>query len=570
MKRYHSFVFSLLALIMAGTVFSSCSDVFETQSSSVAFEKDNQIDSPNDSLYSVMGILSQLQKLGDRYVLLGELRGDLMEATPNAVTDLQEISNFEMTSSNQYSQKYDYYQVINNCNYALAHMDTTLAIGGSRLMLPEYVQIKVIRAWTYWQLALAYGNVQWIEKPVMSLEASLAQYPQKNQEELAALLIKELEPYIAVRALDYGYVDGYSSRQMFIPAALLLGDFYLFLNRYSDAANAYYTYIKNNRLTVTDSYASYWSRDSRVTADLRNASSYASEVISQLVYSSLPAAYHPTLIRLAYNDVPSIVPSSAFVSSMTHAMHFYTEAGNLTIGAYFEGDLRGQATCSTGEVQAGAYWSGDLGTATTQRTYITKYNSVATEVAQGYDPQNSALKHLTFVRALPLVRTPLLYLRFAEALNRLGKPSMAFAVLKYGLTLNVMQDSTKVMKGELGGETYTDFSWIKSTDNGANIGTAQRGRGRGLPLDRTNFVIPDYSAKGEEAHSDSIEFVENCIVDEMAAESCFEGNRFFDLLRIARHRNEYPAYMAAKVSARFQNSETVKNRLMNVDNWYLK
>ena len=48
--------------------------MMETDSTTVGFEEDNRLDSPNDSLYSVLGILSQVQRLGDRYVLLGELR----------------------------------------------------------------------------------------------------------------------------------------------------------------------------------------------------------------------------------------------------------------------------------------------------------------------------------------------------------------------------------------------------------------------------------------------------------------------------------------------------------------
>ena len=48
---------------------TACSDMFETDSTSVVFESGNRLDSPNDSLYSIMGILAQIQKLGDRYVL---------------------------------------------------------------------------------------------------------------------------------------------------------------------------------------------------------------------------------------------------------------------------------------------------------------------------------------------------------------------------------------------------------------------------------------------------------------------------------------------------------------------
>ena len=153
--------------------FPACTDMMETDSTTVGFEEDNRLDSPNDSLYSVLGILSQVQRLGDRYVLLGELRGDLMEATADAHVDIQEISNFSVSSGNEYASFYDYYNVINNCNYAIAKMDTNIVFYEDKVMIPEYAQIKVIRAWTYWQLGLATGQVSWIEEPVLSLESAL-------------------------------------------------------------------------------------------------------------------------------------------------------------------------------------------------------------------------------------------------------------------------------------------------------------------------------------------------------------------------------------------------------------
>lgn len=238
--------------------FPACTDMMETDSTTVGFEEDNRLDSPNDSLYSVLGILSQVQRLGDRYVLLGELRGDLMEATADANVDIQEISNFSVSSGNEYASFYDYYNVINNCNYAIAKMDTNIVFYEDKVMIPEYAQIKVIRAWTYWQLALAAGKVSWIEEPVLSLEAALKEYPQKGLEDLAQLLIDDLTPYVGARALDYGTIDNFDSRKMFFPVDMVLGDLYLFLGRYADAATAYYRLIDKRKLTLTGANGYYW------------------------------------------------------------------------------------------------------------------------------------------------------------------------------------------------------------------------------------------------------------------------------------------------------------------------
>lgn len=578
---------TVLATLLCGGLMVSCADVFETDSSSVAFEEGNRLDSPNDSLYSVMGILSQFQKLGERYVLMGDLRGDLMTATTDAVTDIQEVSNFNVSPANSYCEKSDYYNVINNCNYAITRMDTTIQIDQEKVMLPEFVAIKAIRAWTYWQLALTYGKAKWIEEPILNLEASLEKYPERNQEELATLLIEDLQPYLGVRALNYGSVDGYDTRTLFVPLPMLLGDLYLFMNDYERAASMYYKVINDRTLRLSSSYASNWSRNTRESASMYHAYSYSGEFFSGMMYSSDPRDYHPKLIRLSYNSKPSVVPSAWFMSQMSQAMHFYADpTTSIEISAYLEGDLRGEAVTAWGEVEDGSYGVGSVNKE--RERLIMKYRDLSIVVSGGFDPMNPELGSLEYTRFIPIYRIPHAYLRYAEALNRAGKPSIAFAVLKYGLNKKTMTDPTKINLGELKGETYTDFSSVIFDDN---VGTASRGRGRGIVVDNQFYVIPDYTRyvtvtdeeTGEEtqvpttdpvaqaeALADSILFVEDCIVDEMAAETSFEGNRFFDLLRVARHRQQYPAYMADKVSRRFVNADAMKARLMNEEAWYLK
>lgn len=583
----HIYIFAILSLC----AIMSCDDTFESDSSSIAIDNGEMLDSPNDSLYSVMGILSQVQKLGERYVLLGELRGDLMQATPNADTDLQQIARFEADEENAFATRRDYYSVINNCNYALERMDTSIVVFQDKVMLPEYAAIKAIRAWTYWQMALAFDKVKWVDKPILKLEESLEEYPVIGSEALAEKLIEDLIPFAAVRRLDYGTIDGYQSVQMFIPVQLLLGDLYLYLNRYEEAAAIYYDYIYKYRITLTGGYASNYNMSTRQDVYMNHNNSYVGEMLSGFVYNSDAKEYHPKLIRLSYNDIPSVVPASSFVDYMSHVMHFYAESGALTISAYFEGDLRGQALTSGGIVRPAAYGDITLGQAD-NNTYVTKYTTAAATVSGAYDPQNGALKDaLMFTRVIPIYRTPHVYLRYAEAVNRMGKPSLAFAVLKYGLTAENLADAEKVNPAEVENCAYADFTWIRNSDGNANVGTASRGRGRGLSIDKNNFIIPDYTryvtATDEDTNeeimipsadasdiavalADSVAFVEDCIIDELAAETAFEGNRFFDLLRVARHRGEYPAYMARKVSQRFTDKAAMQERLMQPSAWYLK
>ena len=551
---------------MAGAMLlvTSCESMMETDSTSVVVDKGQRLDSPNDSLYSAMGILSQLRTLGERYVALGELRGDLMTSTADADESLAQVSSLQMTADNKYAAVTEYYKVINNCNYALERMDTTVAIYQNKFLVPEYAAIKTMRDWTFWQLALAYGDVAWIEKPLLNVADATANYATIGMEQTAEKIISDLTPFVNTRALDYGTVDGYASRQFFYPVRLLLGDLCLYLNRYKEAAQYYYDYIFTNRLTVSDAYANNWRRDNRFAADMRHTESYMGEMLCGMMYSSDPREQHPSLIRWTYNESPAIVPSASFVNDMAHAMYFYSEEGGLSIGAYLEGDLRGQAVGVGDKITPSVMDTKVMGSKTMTR--VSKYLLGATLNENGYDPLNTAVKGLYLQRMLPLVRIPHVYLRYAEALNRLGKPSVAFAVLKYGLTQETLNNPAKVSPWEVeSAEPFINFSWIAEGNASSVIGTAQRGRGRGVKLDNSIYVIPSTCT----SLNDSIVAVEDYIVDEMAAETAFEGNRFFDLLRVARHRNAFPEYMADKVCVKFSDKESARSRLLDAKTWFL-
>ena len=59
-------------------------------------------------------------------------------------------------------------------------------------------------------------------------------------------------------------------------------------------------------------------------------------------------------------------------------------------------------------------------------------------------------------------------------------------------------------------------------------------------------------------------------MDERARELAFEGERFYDLMRVA-DRTDNPAYLADKIASKFEGAEAERIRilLMNRQNWYV-
>ena len=155
-----------LAVALSG--LTSCSDILSTESELVEYEKDNTLNHPTDSVYSVMGIVGKLQTIADRTVLLGEVRSDLVTVTEAASSDLKRLADFNMKESNKYNQVSDYYAVINNCNYFLAHVDTAMQRRGRQLFINEFAAVKVFRAWAYLELVKNYGSVPLVTTPMMS------------------------------------------------------------------------------------------------------------------------------------------------------------------------------------------------------------------------------------------------------------------------------------------------------------------------------------------------------------------------------------------------------------------
>lgn len=528
--------------------FYGCQDMLNTNSSLIAMEDEYQITNEAEAKRALSGILNQLTAIADRYVLMGELRGDLMTTTDFAVTDLKAVNLFEVSNENEYSNKKEYYNIINNCNILLQKLDTTLVLQNRKAMLPYYVWTKTLRAWTYFQLGQIYGKVSYFTQPILTMETSLAEYPVKQLDELVNTLIDELNPYASF--VSDGSIAGYVS---IIPVGIFLGDLYLYKNDYRNAASLYYHEIYNRNYRIYN-YANQWTDTNMELASIGHPATYSGEWIAEIPGYTSMQNIHSRMVNLTYNKKPSIIPSENYVRFMSEALYLHAiNNGVLEV----PGDLRAYIPLKNGLV-------GDAYTYETiqnkEECLIFKYfrNSTA---FNGSDPENELMSGLHINTSISVYRIPHLYLRFAEALNRLEKPTLAFAVLKYGLKYAYVDPESiecKVNPDELG-EEFTQFPPMFD----GNTAMAARGRGNGIPVDTEFFIIPDLATK-----QDSVLWVEERILEEMAAETAFEGNRFFDLLRISRHRDNHPEFMAEKVAAKYSD-ETLKEKLKNINNWFL-
>ncbi len=573
--------------------FSSCSDFFEEDSNFVIDAEKNHLTNATDTIYSVTGILNKLQAIADRTILLGEARGDLVDVTNNTADDLRAVAMFNIDDDNMYNVPRDYYAIINNCNYFIAYADTAMTNNrNENIFKAEYAAVKAIRAWTYLQLVTNYGKVPFVTTPILTKEESEREYPMMDINGICDYFLNHdgLQELVDQEYPNYGDIKGVPSSLFFIPVRLILGDMSLWTGRYMDAAKYYYGYI-NNRNGMNSSYPiglnsiewtkSDWNPNSSESqSDLywvelvQETNSWDGELITIIPMDSIPSEGYYSQMRNIFNTNDeneakvSLVPSKSITDLSAaqdycffddKSMMFITAPKGIASGYsnnFYDGDLRLASIC-------------------TQKENGTIYNGQRADYQMIY-------KYYT--RNIHIYRRTLVYLRFAEAINRAGYPHFAYQVLASGVNTTILNDSVcKYYSKEDSTMLVNTFNFPNSryvidgplaTQDANTQGI--HSRGSGFTPGNVHYKMPTNPEITDpiEHLAWQQEQVENMIVDEEALEFAFEGYRFYDLMRIALRRND-PSFLAEKIYARrgAANKADMMSLLPDLTdkaNWYMK
>ena len=613
MTKIYKFIFAVLAI--GG--FASCSDFFDQESEHVIFTETDHLNSATDSIYSVIGILNKLQAIGDRTVLLGEVRGDLVDLTKEANSDLRDMALFNIGDDNRYNNPTDYYAIINNCNYFIANADTALKNNrNDYIFMKEYAAVKAIRAWTYLQLVLNYGSVPFVTEPILSKLEAEQNYPKYDLQAVCEYFINDLMPLTdrwADEYPNYGNIrslrDG-ASRLLFFPMNVVLGDLNLWLasvtgnkSTYREAAMRYYKYISQRNgdnsayPTGMNYYMWYWGSTAWNSFTSASSGDWSdeeygqnTELITIIAGDSIRAEGNYSELRNLFysredNDYRvSIIPSQGMFELSESQVNCCLASNGISF-SYAPADLTDHK-------------AGDL------RLYRSYSWGQATNRLTGERFDVSYVEKQSF-QNIHIYRRTQLYLRLAEALNGAGIPRAAFSILSTGLNNEIYEtavypycsesDSIWISQLDFPETRYgiVTAQYITSSSGGTGVyntmGIHSRGSGwtpynefyrlpeaepipvvdeEGNPIEGLFVIEKDSPDLVEKQQA----FVDSLLLNENGLEMAFEGPRFYDIMRFAMRQSNPEKFLAEKVAARRGKNnidEALKSRLMDKRNWYL-
>ena len=158
-----SFLLPLSVLLLVG-----CSDFFDP-STDDEFNGEDGFTSNTEMYTGFLGIMTKMQAVGDKEILLTEPRGELIEPSDESTSELIALYNYDQNlQNNSYANPAGYYEVVIACNDYLKNMEAyksqpNVDHSAWEALVASTVRTKV---WAYKTLGEIYGQAVWFDDAI--------------------------------------------------------------------------------------------------------------------------------------------------------------------------------------------------------------------------------------------------------------------------------------------------------------------------------------------------------------------------------------------------------------------
>ncbi len=528
--------------------FAGCGDFFNPDTDD-ELNGNDYISSKTEMYTGFLGIMTKLQAVGDKEILLTDTRADLLEPTTQSTSELISLYNYAPNlTGNSYADPAGYYDVIIACNDYLSKMTEF------KQKFPQLVDEDVydalisstvrIKVWTYKTIGEIYGQAVWFDDPVTKFE-DITKSDKYQLLDMDALTDK------CIALMDNGY-NGIASNisinwiqwldpenvtniasspyrkwnYMIPPYAGVYSELCLWkganLNSKGQNATSYYKTAADvllaalNEFICNESYASsgYWLPTAytpgRYGAYWDRTDPYANECVAALLYDY---SSHQTnsLLKHFSTEYPN---KYLLHPSEVGRLRFYDATFNPGVGA---SDTRGNLVCR----KDGSNY------------YIGKFRGIGSS----YRP--NAYQDDVHIY---LYRSTQYHILLAEALNNLGRYSAMNAVLNNGVTTAVYDANSP---------EWTGFTkdWTASASWGTRKYPSLGIRGAfGLSARSVKTQLGSEDVKTVRKYNDC------AILDETMMEFAVEGKTYPSMIRVAKRYNDY-SIIANRVTPKYPTSQ---------------